>query len=112
MQYSLHLKLQNDGIHFFGPGVMQLLLLIEQGESLNQAAASLGMAYSKAWRIIKRAEAELGFDLILRKRGGTGGGGSSLTDKALTVMAKYQRFEKEMYQLGDRLFNEYFGEDI
>lgn len=55
MQYTLTLKLKSKGKAFFGPGPVQLLTLIREGYSLNQAAAGLGMAYSKAWRIIREA---------------------------------------------------------
>lgn len=109
MQYTLTLRIRNKGKSFFGPGPARLLTLIHQGDSLNQAAAKLGMAYSKAWRILREAERELGFALLDRRRGGTGGGGSALTREAIELLQKYIQFQTEMYRLGDDLFAAYFG---
>ena len=47
----------------FGPGVAALLEGIRETHSLRAAAAEMGMAYSKAWTIMKNAEKELGFPL-------------------------------------------------
>ena len=40
----------------FGPGIAALLRRIEKFHSLRSAAASMGMAYSKAWTILKSCE--------------------------------------------------------
>ena len=42
----------------------------------------MGMAYTKALAIMRRAEKNLGFPLTARRIGGKGGGGSVLTPKA------------------------------
>lgn len=109
MQYTMSLKLKNNGKAFFGPGPARLLMLVDEGESLHQAAATIGMAYSKAWRIIREAEKELGFPLLDRRRGGIGGGGSALTPEARTLLIKYNQFQTEMVRLGDHLFDECFA---
>ena len=45
----------------------------------------MGMAYSKAWRIMKSAEANLGFDLLFR----AGAHGSTLTREGESLLAAY-----------------------
>lgn len=110
MEYTLSLKLKNDDRAFFGPGPAKLLALIQAGDSLHQAAGKLGMAYSKAWRILRSAESQLGFLLLERQRGGTGGGGSALTADAVLLLEKYGAFQRELYKLGDKLFAQYFSE--
>lgn len=40
---------------------------VERLGSLNKAAADMGMAYSKAWRIVKQAEEGLDVALFLRQ---------------------------------------------
>ena len=37
----------------FGPGVAELLVRVREHHSLRAAAASMEMAYSKAWKIIR-----------------------------------------------------------
>ena len=51
---------------FFGEGPCCLLHAIEETGSLRSAAISMGLAYTKALRIIKNAEAALGFPLTTR----------------------------------------------
>ena len=59
----------------FGHGCVLLLQGIAREHSLNRAAKSMGMAYSKAWRIVNEAEGQLGCKLIERD----GARGSTLT---------------------------------
>lgn len=76
----------------FGPGVAQLLRRVEEKRSLRAAALSMGMAYSKAWTIIKTAEKELGFDLLVSTTGGKNGGGASLSQQAICLLAAYEQY--------------------
>ena len=77
---------------FFGPGIATLLHRVEEYRSIRQATASMGMAYSKAWIIIRRAERELGFSLLNTTTGGREGGGASLTEEGRTFLQQYDRF--------------------
>ena len=58
----------------FGRGIASLCIGVRDTGSLNAAAKSMGMAYSKAWRIIKDTEAALDVQLLYRD----GAHGSSL----------------------------------
>ncbi len=54
----LRIKRREDkGNDYFGRGVADLLHGVDQFSSLNLAARHMGMAYSKAWRIVRQAEA-------------------------------------------------------
>ena len=44
----------------FGRGIANLCLGVRETGSLNASAKGMGMAYSKAWRIVKDTEAALG----------------------------------------------------
>ena len=50
----------DSGEKFFGEGPCRLLRLVEQTGSLRCAAMEMGMAYSKAMKLLKQAEAALG----------------------------------------------------
>ena len=58
----------------FGPGVAVLLRKVRELHSLRAAAMSIGMAYSKAWTILKNAQQSLGFKLLDSTTGGKHGG--------------------------------------
>ena len=77
---------------FFGPGIATLLHRVEEYRSIRRATASMGMAYSKAWTIIRRAERELGCPLLNTTTGGREGGGASLTAEGKAFLEKYDRF--------------------
>ena len=68
-----------NGDKFFGEGPYQLLLGVERTGSLRCAAMEMGMAYSKAMKLVRHAEAALGFPLTQRTVGGKDGGSSTLT---------------------------------
>lgn len=89
----------------FGKGSATLLHGVEQYGSLNKTAKELGMAYSKAWTLIKRVEESLGFQLIERH----GAHGSLLTEKGKDFLDRYDAFEKEIENYIDKIFDDYFG---
>ena len=103
MKPFIRTYLCNDENHrFFGEGPRQLLHAIDETGSLRSAALSMNMAYTKALRIIRSAEATLGFPLTIRTTGGKGGGGSQMryilrpADRALALLR-----EQAAERLGD-----------
>ena len=93
----------------FGPGVAQLLRRVEENHSLRAAALSMGMAYSKAWTIIKSAEKELGFHLLVSTTGGKNGGGASLSQQALSLLAAYEQYCTDLRQFAQKEFDSRFS---
>ena len=76
----------------FGRGVAMLCRGVRDSGSLNKAAKSLSMAYSKAWRIMKQTEESFGFYLLDRD----GAHGSTLTEKGETLLALYEELERDV----------------
>ena len=93
----------------YGPGVEQLLKAVEKHRSLRAAAASMSMAYSKAWSIIRAAEQGFGCKLLHSTIGGSGGGGAALTDQARQIMAAYDEYCRQLETYGQELFRRLFG---
>ena len=93
---------------FFGPGVAQLFQLIEQTGSLQEACGQMGLSYSKGSKMIKNAEDQLGIQLIQRWAGGSGGGGSVLTDEGKLLLQCYHNFVSEIRDHTEKLYEEYF----
>ena len=67
------------------------------------------MAASKAWKILRRAEADLGFPLVESVSGGKTGGYSKLTKEGKEFLERYQMFRKEIDQAAEESFMKYFG---
>ena len=92
----------------FGPGIAQLLELVAERKSLRAAAPSMGMAYSKAWTVVRRCEESLGYPLLLSSTGGRHGGGAELTDEARAMLAGYRAYCRALNEAAERLFPDYF----
>jgi molybdate transport system regulatory protein len=71
-----------------------LLRAIDDHGSLNAAADALGRSYSRSQRRVVELEEAFG-PLVARERGGSGGGGSTLTDDAHDLLAALERLTAE-----------------
>lgn len=114
MEKDLHLKLTvrlytDDRTRCFGPGIATLLHRVEEHKSLRAAAASMGMAYSKAWRIIRTAEAVFGCKMLSSTIGGYHGGGAVLTEEAVRLLAAYDAYCADLTAYSQARFQEAFG---
>ena len=114
MDKDLHLKLKDqlyskDDQRCFGPGIATLLERVQEHKSLRAAAASMDMAYSKAWRIIRTAEEVFGCKLLDSTTGGRNGGGASLTPQAERLLSAYNAYVDDLKAYADGKFEEAFG---
>jgi len=94
------LWLEGDGTRFFGPGPVELLQLIEETGSINQAAKKMGMSYKKAWEIVSRLNEKAGSPMVITATGGEKGGGSTISEDAKQMIEWYvllrEKFQKFM----------------
>lgn len=92
----------------FGPGVATLMHRVEEHHSLRAAAISMDMAYSKAWTVMKNAEAGFGFKLLHSTTGGRGGGGAVLTAEGKALLAAYDSYVEKLTAEAEALFPLHF----
>ena len=114
MDKDLHLKLTirmytDDNQRCFGPGIAPLLERVRVQKSLRAAAASMEMAYSKAWRIIRTAEGVFGCKLLSSTIGGSHGGGAVLTPQAERLLAAYADYQAQVEAFAQEKFRESFA---
>ena len=102
--------LDDRGEKFFGEGPARLLRGVEQTGSLRAAAMSMDMAYTKALKLVKNAEAALGYPLITRSTGGKDGGGSRLTSAGKEWLQRYEAYRDACVQANSRLYLEFFSQ--
>jgi molybdate transport system regulatory protein len=100
--------LDNNG-KAFGEGPYELLKRVEKTQSLHQAAIQMGMAYSKAWKLVLTMEKRLGFALLIRKAGGLTGGGSQITPQARNLIKDYGRFRKDVEKIMQKIYKRHFS---
>ena len=100
---SIRLSIKNpdsESGSVFGRGIASLCIGVRDTGSLNAAAKSMGMAYSKAWRIIKDTEAALDVQLLYRD----GAHGSRLTEDCEQILAAYQTIEEQLQAQAESSF--------
>ena len=85
-----------------------LLRKVRELHSLRAAAMSIGMAYSKAWTILKNAQQSLGFKLLDSTTGGKHGGGARLTPEGETLLDAYDCYCAGSAHTRRTLFSETF----
>ena len=86
---------------FFDEDLAALLKEIDRCRSMNRACRKLGMAYSRAWKMIRRAEEMLGRRLVQKQAGGSGGGGSVLTEEGQKMLAGYLKTREDIQQYAE-----------
>lgn len=106
LQTSIRLSIVNpesQSNSVYGKGIFNLCMGVREKGSLNAAAKEMGMAYSKAWRIIKDTEESLGVQLLVRD----GAHGSVLTEEGNELLEVYlsieEKISKESLKLYEKL---------
>ncbi len=105
LQTSIRLSIYNPQAKsgsVFGKGIADLCLGVREKGSLNAAAKSMGMAYSKAWRIIKDTEDALGISLLIRD----GAHGSQLTPEGDKLLDTYDAIAEKISEETLKLYKE------
>ena len=82
-----------------GPGIARLMELVDRTGSISESCRVMNMAYSKAWKLIKRSEAAAGCELFSGSRGGRNGGRTRLTAEGERLLLKYRDMENKLKEL-------------
>jgi molybdate transport system regulatory protein len=95
-----------------GEGILEedrykLLQIIKEKGSLKAAADEMKISYRKAWGDIKKAEELLGYELIIRQRGGKAGGQSQLTEKAVKLLEAYAVLHTKMDDAVEQAYEDF-----
>jgi len=108
LQVRSKVWLEVDGEPLLGDGRERLLRLIDECGSINGAARQMGLTYRRAWGLLQAMEAKLDAPLVLREKGGTGGGSSTLTAEARELLERFDRLRAGLNQTIDQKFAEIF----
>ena len=100
--------LDDNGEKFFGEGPARLLRGVEECGSLRSAAMAMEMAYTKALKLVKQAEAALGYPLITRTTGVKDGGGSILTPEGKRWLSQYEAYRDACVTSNQALYRQFF----
>lgn len=78
-----------------GPGKMELLAMLAETGSLNEAARRMNMSYMRAWMLVKTMNQCFRNPVAIAQRGGKSGGGMSITETGRQALALYQKMERD-----------------
>ena len=109
LKFHVKVRVYNEEIAF-GKGVAQILALVHRHGSLAAAYKEMGMSSSKAWKILHRAEADLGYPLLKGVSGGAHGGGTVLTPEGEELLAKFTAFDHAVQSFAQATFQKVFGQ--
>ena len=87
-----------------GPGKADLLEAIGETGSISAAGRRLKMSYRRAWLLVDEMNNDFGMPLVHAAKGGSQGGGASLTQAGDEVLIRYRNME--------RLCNDAVGADL
>lgn len=83
---------------------IELLHKLDQTGSINSAAKAVGVSYKFAWQKLDQLNNIVSYPLINKQAGGSGGGGTVLTDEGHQLIRYVKLLEKEFSQ-----FMEFFS---
>ncbi|WP_417916750.1 TOBE domain-containing protein [Candidatus Electronema sp. JC] len=73
----------------------QLLQALEKTGSINGAAQAVGMQYKSAWQKLDQISNLLPYPLLTKRAGGSGGGGSVLTEEGKKLLQRINALQRE-----------------
>lgn len=105
-EVELQIFIKRDGHQLLGPGKIFLLREIHRGGSLRTAAKHLKMSYPHAWHVIDEMNQVASSPVVIKQRGGSGGGGAMLTEYGRRILNDFQIIEAEVEKFSQRLNTE------
>ena len=103
-RFKITLRVDFDSVHAIGPGKVALLEKMRDSGSLSQAARDLDMSYRRAWQLLASINQTFREPVVLTATGGSGGGGTTLTDFGAAIVTAYRQFEKETNTRAEKYF--------
>jgi molybdate transport system regulatory protein len=104
-----HLELETEFGALLGGTRIRLLEAIDRHGSISKAAKHIPMSYKAAWDALEDLNNLADQPVIRRSIGGTGGGGTKLTDYGRKLIAMFRAVEGEYQAAMDRLYEEAAG---
>ncbi|SCZ78899.1 winged helix-turn-helix domain-containing protein [Acidaminobacter hydrogenoformans] len=110
MEAQFKIWLGDEGEKILGNGPVALLKGIEATGSLSASSRQMGMSYSKAWHVVRRLERHLGLSLVVKRVGGSKGGGATLTPEAHELIRRYEAMCAEVEKFAAQAYDRHLGQ--
>lgn len=111
MKIKSKIWLEQEGYPVFGSFRAAVLHAVQKAGSINKAAELLNVSYRKVWGHISAMESRLHQPLLIKNKGGRGGGGAVLTEYACELLEKFQEAENQIKGFADSCSRKVFGKN-
>ena len=91
---------------YLGEGRISLLKAIDKHGSISKAAKDMKMSYKKAWKLVDSMNSRGDQLLVIRKTGGSGGGGSELSEAGRKAIALFKELRNSNWKHLDQKISE------
>ncbi|MDR2139618.1 MAG: LysR family transcriptional regulator [Tannerella sp.] len=98
---AAELEIRKHGFCFLNPKRVRLLKHIHASGSMLAAAKTLRISYQQAWTVVRDINSTASLPVVIRQRGGAGGGGAVITAFGLKLI--------ECFDLMQAKHNEYLN---
>jgi molybdate transport system regulatory protein len=103
IEVHLLINIKLDKKHFITPERIGLLRKIQQTGSLNAASKELSISYQNAWTIIDEMNKLAPNPLVIKQRGGSGGGGAVISEYGNLIIKEYLSVEQQVIKFCNQL---------
>jgi molybdate transport system regulatory protein len=100
--------LEKAGEPVLGMGRLMLLKAVDAEGSISRAAKHCNISFRRAWSYLNSAEKNFGIKLLDRKKGGAGGGRSTLTPEARRLIEKFDLLSHDTGRYASKRFEDLF----
>ena len=108
LDYSIFLKRRGSNELVLSQEQIELLLLVDELQSITASARQMCISYRKAWELVRQSEQSLGFTIISKSRGGKNGGSSVLTPDGKLLANAYRQLQADFNSSVKRVVKEFF----
>jgi|WetSurMetagenome_2_1015567.scaffolds.fasta_scaffold463804_3 molybdate transport system regulatory protein len=105
-EVAVDIYIKRNGKQLLAPGKICLLREIHKGGSLRTAAKELNISYQNMWETIDELNNTAAQVVVVKQRGGLGGGGAVLTEYGKRLLKEFSLIENEVQKFIDRLNTE------
>lgn len=89
-----------------GPGKADVLECISETGSIAEAGRRLGMSYQRVWSLVDALNRDFQAPLVHKQRGGSAGGGTTLTPLGQRVLKLYRTVERKVQAAAEKPLRE------
>ncbi len=103
IEVELHVHIRRNGKPFLNSATVKLLQEVQRRGSLRIAAKELNYSYQHAWELINEINRVASEPVVIKQRGGVGGGGAQLSAHGRRLLGEFDSIERLIKNFAKKL---------